>query len=159
MDADACPVVIRDILCRAAQRTGVALEFVANRLLKVPTAPNIRCRVVSGGLDAADQAISAAVHRGDLVISADIPLVAEVMAKGAEALNPRGERYSHATIAQKLAMRDLLDQLRGSGIDTGGSPPLHARDRMAFANQLDRWLATLPRRPAAPPEPAPADTP
>ena len=141
VDADACPVVIKDILFRAAQRTGIELTLVANQYLKTPSAANIKMLQVAGGFDVADNEIVKRCNPGDLVITADIPLAAEVLDKGADALNPRGERYSPDTIKAKLSMRDFMDTLRGSGIDTGGPPPLSQSDRKDFANQLDRWLA------------------
>lgn len=143
VDADACPVVIREILFRAAQRTGIELTLVANQYLKTPGAANISMLQVAGGFDAADNEIVKRCQPGELVITADIPLAAEVLEKGGDALNPRGERYSPDTIKAKLSMRDFMDTLRGSGIDTGGPPPLSQADRKAFASQLDRWLARL----------------
>lgn len=144
VDADACPVVIKDILFRAAERTGIEVTLVANQYLKVPAARNITMLQVGSGFDVADNEIVKRCSPSDLVITADIPLADEVLEKGADALNPRGERYSLDTIKAKLSMRDFMDTLRGSGIDTGGPPPLNQGDRKAFANQLDRWLAKLP---------------
>lgn len=141
VDADACPVVIKEILFRAAERTGVDVTLVANQYIKVPALQNIRMLQVGSGFDVADNEIVKRCNPGELVITADIPLAAEVLDKGADALNPRGERYSTDTIKAKLSMRDFMDTLRGSGIDTGGPPPLNQGDRKAFANQLDRWLA------------------
>lgn len=141
VDADACPVVIKEILFRAAERTGVEVTLVANQYLKVPALRNVKMLQVGSGFDVADNEIVRRCEPGDLVITADIPLAAEVLEKGADALNPRGERYSPDTIKAKLSMRDFMDTLRGSGIDTGGPPPLGQGDRKAFANQLDRWLA------------------
>ncbi|GAB3035627.1 MULTISPECIES: YaiI/YqxD family protein [Oleiagrimonas] len=149
VDADACPVVIRDILFRAAERTGVELTLVANRWLKVPPARNIRAIQVEPGFDVADNEIVRRVAAGDLVVTADIPLAAEVVAKDAVALNPRGERYTAENIRERLNMRDFMDTLRASGIDTGGQSALGTRDRQAFANQLDQLLAQArpaPRR-------------
>ena len=143
VDADACPVVIKEILFRAAQRTGIELTLVANQYLKTPGAANISMLQVAGGFDVADNEIVKRCQPGELVITADIPLAAEVLEKGGDALNPRGERYSPDTIKAKLSMRDFMDTLRGSGIDTGGPPPLSQADRKAFASQLDRWLARL----------------
>ncbi len=146
VDADACPNAIRDILYKAARRTGVNLTLVANRAINTPRAPNIRAIQVSAGFDVADNFIVQQVEKGDLVISADIPLVAEVMEKGAQALNPRGEQYSHDTIGQKLNMRDFMDSMRSSGVQiSGGPPPMTAKDRMQFANHLDKYLAKLPK--------------
>ena len=145
VDADACPNAIRDILYKAARRTGVNLTLVANRGINTPRSPNIRAIQVAAGFDVADNFIVQQVEKGDLVISADIPLVAEVMEKGAQAINPRGEQYSHDTIGQKLNMRDFMDRMRSSGVQTGGPPPMTAKDRMQFANHLDKYLAKLPK--------------
>ncbi len=141
VDADACPVVIRDILFRAAERTGTDLTLVANRWIQVRPSKNIRALQVAAGFDVADNEILRRVEAGDLVVTADIPLAAEVIARGALALNPRGELYTAENIRQRLNMRDFMDTLRASGIDTGGQPTLHPRDRQAFANQIDRLLA------------------
>jgi uncharacterized protein YaiI (UPF0178 family) len=140
VDADACPAVIRDILFRAAERTGLTLTMVANQSLRVPLAPNIRMLQVAAGFDVADNAIVKHVQAGDLVITADIPLAAEVIDKGAHALNPRGELYTTNTIRERLNMRDFMDTLRASGIQTGGPPALSQADRQQFANHLDRLL-------------------
>ena len=140
VDADACPAVIRDILFRAAERTGLTLTMVANQSLRVPLAPNIRMLQVAAGFDVADSAIVKHVQAGDLVITADIPLAAEVIDKGAQALNPRGELYTTNTIRERLNMRDFMDTLRASGIQTGGPPVLSQADRQQFANHLDRLL-------------------
>lgn len=141
VDADACPKVIKEILFRAAERTGLSLTLVANQPLKVPPAPHIRSLVVPAGFDVADNEIVRRAAPGDLVITADLPLAAEVIEKGAQALNPRGELYSPDTIRQKLTMRDFMDTLRSSGIQTGGPASLSQADRQAFANALDRLLA------------------
>lgn len=141
VDADACPVVIKDTLYRAARRTGIQLTLVANQFLQVPVAPNIRFVQVERGFDVADNEIVRRLEAGDLVVTSDIPLAADVLAKGGEALSPRGEKFSPDTIGGQLTMRDLMDTLRGSGIDTGGPPALSQRDRNAFASHLDRWLA------------------
>jgi uncharacterized protein YaiI (UPF0178 family) len=140
VDADACPRVIKDILYRAADRVGVPLILVANQPLQVPASPNIRSIQVAPGFDVADNHIVQQAQPGDLVITADIPLAAEAIDKGALALNPRGELYTRENIRQRLNMRDFLDTLRGSGIDTGGPAALSQADRQAFANQLDRLL-------------------
>ncbi len=145
VDADACPNVIKDILFRAADRARVAVTLVANQWVRVPASPYLRALQVSGGLDSADDEIAARCATGDLVVTADIPLAARALDKGALALNPRGELYTADTIAQRLSMRNFMDELRGAGIATGGPPALHARDRQAFANALDRWLAQRPR--------------
>jgi uncharacterized protein len=141
VDADACPVVIKDILFRAAERTGIELTLVANRWIKVPAAKNIRALQVEHGFDVADNEIARRVQPGDLVVTGDIPLAAEVIAKDALALNPRGELYTENNIRERLNLRDFMDTLRSSGIDTGGQSALGPRDRQAFANQLDRLLA------------------
>lgn len=142
VDADACPNVIKEILFRAAQRTGTEIVLVANQPLRVPNSPLIRNLQVSAGFDEADNEIVRRVQPGDLVITADIPLAADVLAKQGEALNPRGERYDRQTIRQKLTMRDFMDTLRSSGVQTGGPAALTARDRQLFANELDKWLTT-----------------
>jgi uncharacterized protein YaiI (UPF0178 family) len=140
IDADACPVVIRDILFRAAQRTGIQLTLVANQFLRVPPASNIRMIQVAHGFDVADNEIVKRAGEGDLVITSDIPLAAEVIEKGAYALSPRGELYSVDNIRARLNMRDFMDTMRSSGIDTGGPPALDHGDRQAFANHLDTFL-------------------
>jgi uncharacterized protein YaiI (UPF0178 family) len=140
VDADACPNVIKDIVFRAADRVGIETVLVANQLVRTPPSPHIRSLQVPGGLDAADEAIIERVEAGDLVVTADIPLADKVIAKGALALNPRGELYTADSIAQRLSLRNFMDELRGAGINTGGPAALHARDRQAFANQLDRLL-------------------
>jgi uncharacterized protein YaiI (UPF0178 family) len=144
VDADACPGVIKEILFRAAKRTGVNLTLVANQALQIPKIHGVRAVQVSPGFDVADAEIVKRVVPGDLVITADIPLAAEVIAKGAEALNPRGERYSPDTIRGVLAMRDFMDTMRSSGMVGGGPPPLSQANRNAFAAQLDTWLAKRP---------------
>ena len=141
VDADACPKVIKEILFRAAQRVKCQLKLVANQTLAVPKSPFIKSIRVEPGFDVADNYIVQHAEEADLVITADIPLAAEVMEKGAEALNPRGEFYTRETIRQKLTMRDFMDEMRGSGIQSGGPPPLSQTDRREFANALDRFLA------------------
>lgn len=141
VDADACPLVIKEILFRAAERVGVPLTLVANHALKVPRSKYIKAVLVPSGFDVADDEIARQVQAGDLVITADIPLAAAVIEKGAYALNPRGELYTEDNIRQRLNMRDFMDQLRSSGVNTGGPPALSHSDRQAFANQLDRILA------------------
>lgn len=140
VDADACPVVIKEILFRAATRTETLTTLVANQPIRVPPSPHIRFRQVGSGFDVADNEIVRLVRDGDLVITADIPLAAEVIEKGAEALSPRGERYTRDNIRARLNMRDFMESLRSSGVDTGGPPPLDHGDRKAFADELDRWL-------------------
>lgn len=141
VDADACPAAIREILFRAAQRTGIELTLVANQPVHTPPARHIRSLQVAAGFDVADDEIVKRVSPGDLVITADIPLAAEVLDKGAHALNPRGELYTSENIGDRLNMRDFMDTLRGSGIRTGGPQPLGRSERQDFANQLDRLLA------------------
>ena len=145
VDADACPVVIREILFRAARRTGLPLTLVANQSLRVPALPNIRMTQVPGGFDEADRYIAARVGTGDLVITADIPLAAEVVARDAQALSPRGESYGKENIRELLDMRNFMDTLRSSGVETGGPAPFSAADRQAFANRLDRLLQSATR--------------
>ena len=141
VDADACPKVIKEILFRAAERTGVTVTLVANRLLAIPRVPSLRVLQVAAGFDVADNEIVKRVSPGDLVVTADIPLAAEVIAKGADAVNPRGERYSADTIRGILGMRDFMDTMRASGNVGGGPPPLTLANRNAFAQHLDTWLA------------------
>jgi uncharacterized protein YaiI (UPF0178 family) len=146
VDADACPVVIKDMLFRAARRTGMPLTLVANTVLRIPPSPLIRAIQVPAGFDAADDLIAERVTQGDLVITADIPLAAAVLAKHAQALDPRGNWYTPGTIEERLRMRSMLDQLRSSGVDTGGPAAFSARDSKSFAGELDRWLARQPPR-------------
>jgi uncharacterized protein YaiI (UPF0178 family) len=141
VDADACPRPVKEILFKAAERTGIKLTLVANHAMAVPRLPNVRLLQVQGGFDVADQEIATRVGPGDLVVTADIPLAADVIARGAQALNPRGELYSGDTIRALLTMRDFMDTMRASGVVTGGPPALSQADRQAFAGQLDRWLA------------------
>ncbi len=140
VDADACPVVIKDILFRAAIKRQISTTLVANQLVRVPPSPFLSSLQVAQGFDEADNEIVRRCQPGDLVITADIPLAADVPAKGGHALNPRGELYSPDTIKQKLTMRDFMDTLRGSGVHTGGPPPMNQSDRQAFANKLDTLL-------------------
>jgi uncharacterized protein YaiI (UPF0178 family) len=146
VDADACPGAVKDILFRAAERTRVPLTLVANRLLHVPPSPSIKALQVPHGFDVADEEIVKRIEPGDLVVTSDIPLAAAVLERGAQALSPRGELFSPETIAAQLTMRDFMDTLRSSGIQTGGPPAFGQADRKAFAGQLDRWLARAPRR-------------
>ena len=141
VDADACPIVIKDILFRAADRAQVQVTLVANQWMRTPPSKYINSVQVPGGLDVADSEIVSRCEPGDLVITADIPLAALVVEKGAVALNPRGELYTADTIAQRLSMRNFMDELRGAGVNTGGPAAFNARDRQAFGNALDRWLA------------------
>ena len=141
VDADACPVVIKEILFKAAERTGIQTTLVANQPVRVPPSRFISFIQVSSGFDVADNEIVERAGAGDLVITADIPLAADVIAKGAYALNPRGELYTTENIKARLNIRDFMDTLRGSGIDTGGPPALNQSDRKSFADNLDRLLA------------------
>jgi hypothetical protein len=140
IDGDACPVAIKEILFRAAQRLGIPLILVANRLLRVPPSPHIRAVQVPGGFDVADKYIAQAVQAEDLVITADIPLAAAVIDKGGFALDVRGEFYSADNVRERLNMRDFMEGLRAAGVATGGPAALSHADRQAFANQLDRFL-------------------
>ena len=140
VDADACPVVIKEILYRAADRTGLQLTLVANQALQVPRSRFVKTLQVPSGFDVADNEIVKRLSEGDLVITSDIPLAAEVIAKGGQALSPRGEMYSTENIGARLNMRDFLDTMRASGVDNGGPPALCQSDRQAFANHLDRLL-------------------
>jgi uncharacterized protein YaiI (UPF0178 family) len=146
VDADACPAVIKEILFRAAIRTQIMTTLVANQLLRVPPSPYIRALQVPGGFDVADDRIVELLAPGDLVITADIPLAAQVIAKGGHALNPRGELYSTTNIQERLAMRNFMEELRGSGVELSGPSAFSHGDRQAFAAELDRFLAhKLPR--------------
>lgn len=140
VDADACPGVIKDILFRAAERVRIPLTLVANKPLRVPASPVIRTLQVPRGFDVADQEIVDRIAAGDLVITADIPLASDVIARGAHAINPRGELYTTDNIRELLQMRDFMDALRGSGVQTGGPAALDHADRKRFADQLDRFL-------------------
>jgi len=141
VDADACPGVIKEILFRAAERAQVQVTLVANQWLRTPTSRYVRALQVHGGFDVADDEIANRVAPGDLVVTQDIPLADRVLKKGGIAVNPRGERYTPDNMAERLSMRNFMEELRGAGVQTGGPPTFHARDRQAFANQLDRWLA------------------
>jgi len=152
VDADSCPQPIKEILFRAAMRCQVALTLVANHPLPAPRSPYIRCLQVAPGFDVADKEIARRCARGDLVITSDIPLAAEVLEREARALSPRGELFSPDTIRSRLTMRDFLDTMRASGINTGGPPALGQSERKAFAGHLDRILAGMPPRQAAPPD-------
>jgi len=141
VDADACPVVVREILFRAADRTGVELTLVANQSLSVPRSKNINTLRVPGGFDVADDEIVKRVQAGDLVITSDIPLAAEVIEKGGHALSPRGELHTKENIGAKLNMRDFMDTMRSSGVEMSGGPAAYSqRDKQDFANNLDRLL-------------------
>jgi hypothetical protein len=141
VDADACPGVIKEILFRAAERAQISMTLVANQFLRTPPSRYIKAIQVPSGFDVADSKIVQHLEPGDLVITADIPLAAEVIAKGGHALNPRGEFYTPDTIRERLNMRDFMDTLRSSGVETGGPASFSQSDRKAFASQLDRFLA------------------
>lgn len=148
VDADACPAVIKDILFRAAERRQIPLTLVANQPLRTPPSRYIKSMQVTAGFDVADQRIVEKSEPGDLVISADIPLAAAVIEKGGHVLTPRGEWYTLDNIRQRLSMRSFMEELRGAGVATGGPPPLNQTDRKAFADALDRFLASR-RSPSA----------
>jgi len=141
VDADACPVVNKDILCRAAERTEVLTTFVANQFIRISPSKHLKFIQVAKGFDVADNEIVLRVEASDLVITGDIPLAAEVIEKGAVALNHRGELYTTQNIKETLNMRDFMDTLRSSGLETGGPSALSQADRQAFANQLDKFLS------------------
>lgn len=141
VDADACPKVIKEILYRVAEKKKISLTLVANKPLWTPTSPHIRTQLVGSGADVADQEIVRQMQAGELVITADIPLAADVIAGGGHALNPRGEFYTEDNIRERLAVRNFMDDLRNNGIETGGPPALGQKDRQAFANRLDQFLA------------------
>lgn len=145
VDADACPGPVRDIVVRAANRAQVQAVFVANQWIRLPTSPWLRAMQVAQGPDEADNAIASQLAAGDLVVTQDIPLAARAIEAGAAAMDPRGEVHTPDTIAQRLSMRNFMDELRGAGVQTGGPSAFHARDRQAFAAGLDRWLARLRR--------------
>lgn len=141
VDADACPVPIREILFRAAERTGLNLTLVANHPLRSPPLKTIRVLQVGSGFDKADEEIVQRMSEGDLVITSDLPLSAEILERGGQVLSPRGERLTRENIGARLNMRDFMESMRSSGIQTGGSPALDASDRKRFADQLDRLLS------------------
>lgn len=141
VDADACPVVIKEILFRAAKRTGIELTLVANQNIPVPPNKNIKMLQVLSGFDVADDEIVKRVNPGDLVITSDIPLADEVIEKGALVLSPRGEQLTSDNIKSRLNMRDFLETMRASGVHGGGPPPLSQSDRQTFANHLDKFIA------------------
>jgi uncharacterized protein YaiI (UPF0178 family) len=141
VDADACPVAIKEILFRAARRTGIPVTLVANKTMRIPQEAGIDFILVEAGFDVADGEIVRRLAPGDLVVTADIPLAAEVIENGGHALDPRGEMYSADTIKSRLTMRDFLDTLRASGVDTGGPPAFKQSDLRLFAGKLDGFLA------------------
>jgi uncharacterized protein YaiI (UPF0178 family) len=140
VDADACPVVIKEILFRAAERENISVVLIANQFIKTPPSKFITSVQVKPGFDVADNEIVLRMSPGDLVITSDIPLADEVITNKGIALSPRGELFTTENIKQKLNMRDFMDTLRGSGVQTGGPPPLNSGDRQRFANHLDRLL-------------------
>jgi len=140
VDADACPVVIKEILFRAAERTGVQVTLVANQPINIPRSRYIKFVQVASGFDVADNEIVKRLESGDLVVTSDIPLAAEVIEKGGSALSPRGELYTTSNIRARLNMRDFMESLRSSGIDTGGPATLNQNDRQSFANHLDKFM-------------------
>ncbi|MCE1184154.1 MAG: YaiI/YqxD family protein [Rhodocyclales bacterium] len=141
VDADACPVAIKEILYRAAKRVEVPLTLVANQMLRVPPSPWIRAVQVPAGFDVADQRIAEAAEAGDVVVTADIPLASLVIAKGAAVIDPRGELLDARNIQERLTLRNFMETLRSGGVETGGPAALSSADKQAFANQLDRLLA------------------
>lgn len=140
VDADACPGEIKELLFRAAERRMIKVTLVANQPMRVPRSRFIDSLLVPSGMNVADRQIVERIASGDLVITADIPLAADVVAKGGLALNPRGTLYTNENVGELLASRNLIDELRGAGLITGGPSNFSAKDRQAFANQLDRWL-------------------
>ena len=145
VDADACPLEIKQLLFRAAERTKIKVTLVANQPMRTPVSKYVDSIRVPSGMNIADRRIVELVNPGDLVITADIPLAADVVAKGGTALNPRGELYTDANVGSRLAARNLMDELRGGGLVTGGPSNFSAKDRQTFANQLDRWLVRATR--------------
>ena len=141
VDADACPVVIREIIFRAAERTGIMTTFIANHFIKTPPSKFITFAQVMPGFDIADNEIVKRMDGGDLVITSDIPLADEVISQGGTALSPRGEAFTSENIKARLNMRDFLETMRSSGMQTGGPSALSQTDRKNFADKLDRWLA------------------
>ena len=147
VDADACPVAVKQILYRAAKRTATLVTLVANQPLRIPKSSFIKFLLVGPGLDVADAEIARRVQAGDLVITADIPLAAEVIEKKCLALNPRGELYTEENIRSHLSVRDFMDTLRSSGIETQGPSPMSQKNQQLFANNLDKLLVTQRKNP------------
>jgi len=145
IDADACPKVCREMLCRAAERTGMVLTFVSNHPIPLPIRHNIRVIRVQSGFDRADQRIAADMLAGDLLITQDIPLAAQVVANGAIVITPRGDVLDRNNIAERLTLRNMQEELRGSGLLSGGPPPIDPKDKQKFGNALDRWLQQQPK--------------
>lgn len=146
VDADACPAVIKEILYRAANRAHVPLTLIANQMLRVPPSPWINAVQVPPGFDVADERIAQEATAGDVVITADVPLAAKVIAKGACVLDPRGDLLDASNIRERLTMRNFMEGLRSSGVETGGPAAFSAADRQAFANRLDRLLVGAARK-------------
>lgn len=140
VDADACPVAIREMLVKAAQKRGVPITFIANHPIPLPKHPNLQFTQVESGFDIADNLIALRAEKGDLVVTQDIPLADEVITKGAIAIGPRGHVYTKENIKSRLTMRDFMETLRSSGIQSGGPAPLNAQDKQAFGNALDKWI-------------------
>lgn len=140
VDADACPVVIKEILYKAAERTKLQVLLVANRKIKIPKSKYVGLRIVPSGLDVADDEIVKNVEAGDLVITSDIPLAAKIVEKGALGINPRGDVYTAENIGERLSARDFMDILRSSGVETGGPSAMSKKDRQLFANSLDQTI-------------------
>lgn len=140
VDADACPKVIKEVLFKAVERLKVNMTLVADQFMQIPQSPYINFLKVPSEIDSADEKIVEIIEPGDLVITADIPLADQVVSKGAYAINPRGELYTEQNIKDRLAVRDILTEIRSTGIDTGGPPPFNQKDKEKFANQLDRFL-------------------
>ncbi|KGY14234.1 hypothetical protein NM22_01900 [Vibrio tubiashii] len=145
VDADACPVVVRDILFRASERTGVEVTLVANQFIRTPASQKVTMLQVQAGFDVADNEIVKRCQSGDLVITSDIPLADEIITKGAHALSSRGEMFTKENIKSRLNIRDFMETMRSSGIQTGGPAPLSQADRQQFANHLDKWLVQWQR--------------
>jgi uncharacterized protein len=154
VDADACPTVVRDILFRAADRARMRVTLVANQPVRRAVSPYIHFVQVPAGFNVADARIVELMEPGDLVITADVPLAASVIEKGGTALDPRGTLYTAENVRERLSVRNFLDELRGSGVNTGGPPSLGQRERQLFANQLDRWLAKATPGPSPTPQSA-----
>lgn len=146
IDADACPNPIKEIIYRAADRKQLYVTLVANQWLKIPSSPFIKMQQVEKGFDIADNVIVQQVTADDLVITSDIPLTADVLNKQAHVLTPRGERYTLDTIKERLVMRDFMETMRATGVQSGGPAPFSAKDREQFANQLDKLISTLNKR-------------
>lgn len=150
VDADACPGEIKELLYRASERGDIQVTLVANQVLRTPSSPRISSLLVPGGMNVADRRIVELVSPGDLVITADIPLAADVVAKGAQALDPRGELYTDANVGERHAVRNLIDDMRGAGRVMRGPSGFTPRNRQEFANQLDRWLARVKKGTSTP---------